>query len=113
MITSLPKAVCITPYSSSIKLQTSFLVPCPPGSSNYRDFAHLCHLPTGVPRVHVQHAASETTELVLAVQNLDGVPSADALSLQVIQPAGSDEVATAVGIATAGPGFTDFGSRHK
>lgn len=51
----------------------------------------------------MQHAASETTEFVFAVQNLDGVPSADALALQVIQPVGSDEVGTAVGIAPTFP----------
>lgn len=58
----------------------------------------------------MQYAASETAELVLAVQNLDGVPSADALALQFIQPVGSDEVATTVGIAPARPEFIDLGT---
>lgn len=54
----------------------------------------------------MQHATSETAELVLAVQNLDGVPSADALAFQVLQLVGSDEVATAVRIAPTGPGYS-------
>ena len=56
----------------------------------------------------MQHATSETAELVLAVQNLDGVPSADALAFQVLQLVGSDEVATAVRIAPTGPGYSFF-----
>lgn len=58
----------------------------------------------------MQHTASETAEFVLAVQNLDGVPSADALALQVFQLVGSDEVATAVGIAPTGPDSLIFGA---
>lgn len=89
--------------------------PPPRVTSNYGDslsfslaLPHLRHLPTGVPDVHVQHSTSEATEFVLAVKNLDGVPPADALALQVIQLVGSNEVATAVGIAPTSPAFREW-----
>ena len=56
----------------------------------------------------MQHAAGETAELVLAVQNLDGVASADALALQVVQLVGSNKVVTAVGVAPTGPEIICF-----
>lgn len=52
----------------------------------------------------MQHSSGEAAELMLAVQNLNGVPSADALALQALQLASADEVAPSVSVAPAGPG---------
>lgn len=86
-----------TTHHSTLKILSNFppLETFPP---------HLCHLPTGVPGVHVEDAPGEAAELVRAVQDLHGVSSADALALQLLQPLGPDEVATAVGVTPARPG---------
>lgn len=65
--------------------------------------SHLRHFSPGVPRVHVQHPPRETAKLVLAVQDLDSIPSPDALALYLLQIMSSDKVAPPVGITTTGP----------
>jgi len=53
----------------------------------------------------VEHASGEAAELVLAVKDLHGVSSADALALQLLQLVGPDKVAPAVGVTPARPGI--------
>lgn len=53
----------------------------------------------------MEYAPGETAELVLTIQDLHGVSSADALALEFLQLVDADEGAPAVGIAPTRPGI--------